>query len=135
MSDGPGMVTILRSRYGGTYEPGEWIAFACWPDDIPPGWNADDLACAEFFASRTREIGGGATPQEAYADLLRLLSERRRSPGSLRSAITGVERTRSERRIARWADEGLGSVYARRSCARPAVHGTQPASGALVLAF
>jgi hypothetical protein len=26
MSDGPGMVTIVRSRYGGIYEPGEWIA-------------------------------------------------------------------------------------------------------------
>ncbi len=64
MSGGPGMVTILRSRYGGFYEPGEWIAFACWPDDIPPGWNADDVTCAEFFASRREEIGGGATPQE-----------------------------------------------------------------------
>jgi hypothetical protein len=29
MSDGPGMVTIVRSRYGGIYEPGGWIAFAC----------------------------------------------------------------------------------------------------------
>jgi len=79
MSDGPGMVTIVRSRYGGTYEPGEWIAFACWPDQIPPDWNADDVTCAEFFAARRDEVGGGDTPQEAYEDLVRLLGQRRPS--------------------------------------------------------
>jgi hypothetical protein len=81
MTDGPRMVTILRSRYGGVYEPGIWIAFACWPDDIRPDWNADDRTCAEFFAERKAEIGGGSTPQEAYEDLLRLLAERRRRLG------------------------------------------------------
>ena len=80
MSDGPGMVTIVRSRYGGIYEPGEWIAFACWPDQIPPDWNADDVICAGFFADRRGEVGGGDTPQEAYEDLVRLLGQRR--PGS-----------------------------------------------------
>ena len=79
MSDGPGMVTIVRSRYGGIYEPGEWIAFACWPDQIPPDWNADDVTCAEFFADRRGEVGGGDTPQEAYEDLVRLLGQRRPS--------------------------------------------------------
>jgi hypothetical protein len=78
MTGGPGQITILRSRYGGVYEPGEWVAFACWPDQIPPDWNADDVTCAEFFAARRGEIGGGATPQEAYEDLLRLLDQRRR---------------------------------------------------------
>jgi hypothetical protein len=81
MTDGPGMVTIVRSRYGGVHEPGTWIAFACWPDDIPSDWNADDVTCAQFFEERKREIGGGSTPQEAYEDLLRLLAERRRRLG------------------------------------------------------
>jgi hypothetical protein len=87
MTDGPGKVTILSSRYGGIYEPGRWIAFACWPGEIPPDWNADDMTCAEFFANRRGEIGGGATPEDAYADLLRLLDERRHSLGSLPGAI------------------------------------------------
>ena len=81
MTDGPGTVTIVRSRYGGIYEPGEWVAFACWPDDIPPDWKADDVTCAEFFAARSAEVGGGATPQEAYEDLLQLLAARRRRLG------------------------------------------------------
>ena len=82
MSDGPGMVTIVRSRYGGIYEPGEWIAFACWPDQIPPEWNVDDVTCAEFFADRRGEVGGGEPPQEAYEDLVRLLGTRSAdSPG------------------------------------------------------
>ena len=80
-TDRPGTVTIVRSRYGGIYEPGEWVAFACWPADIPPDWNADDVTCAEFFAARGEEIGGGATPQEAYEDLLRRLAGRRRRLG------------------------------------------------------
>ena len=78
---GPGMVTIVRARYGGIYEPGEWVAFACWPADIPPDWNADDVTCAEFFTARSGEIGGGATPQEAYEDLVQLLARRRRRLG------------------------------------------------------
>lgn len=76
MKTEPGTVTILSSRYGGTYEPGKWIAFACWPNDIPAGWNADDLTCASFFADRKNDIGGGDTPQQAYEDLLRLLRRR-----------------------------------------------------------
>ncbi len=70
-------VTITRSRYGGTYEPGDWIAFACLPQELPPAWYGNDLEVIQFFDERRGEIGGGATPQEAYEDLLRLLSERR----------------------------------------------------------
>jgi hypothetical protein len=79
MTDGPPRVTIVSSRYGGIYEPGAGVAFACWPDEIPPDWNADDVTCLEFFTERRGEIGGGATPQEAYEDLLRRLDQRRRS--------------------------------------------------------
>jgi hypothetical protein len=74
-----GKATILRSRYGGIYEPGKWIAFACWPDVLPPDWNADDVTCASFFAERRGEIGGGDTPQQAYENLLDLLRQRRQS--------------------------------------------------------
>lgn len=65
-------VTIVRSRYGGIYEPGKWIAFAMSPGDLPPDWNGDDTVCMDFFQSRRGEVGGGETPQEAYEDLLRL---------------------------------------------------------------
>ena len=70
----PWPVTIVKSRYGGVYEPGEWIAFPHAPADIPDDWRAGDAACAEFFAQRGGHVGGGDTPNEALADLLRLLS-------------------------------------------------------------
>jgi hypothetical protein len=77
MNDDLHRVTIVRSRYGGIYEPGVWIAFPCWPEDISPDWNPGDVVCAGFFADRAEEIGGGDTPQEAYEDLLRRLEMRR----------------------------------------------------------
>jgi hypothetical protein len=71
-------VTIVRARYGGLYEPGSWVAFACWPAELSPDWNADDATCAGFFAERADEIGGGDSPQAAYEDLQHRLAERRR---------------------------------------------------------
>jgi hypothetical protein len=70
-------VTIVRARYGGLYEPGTWVAFACWPADLSPDWNADDATCAGFFAERADEVGGGDSAQEAYEDLVRRLAARR----------------------------------------------------------
>ena len=72
----PGFVTIVRSRYGGIYEPGEWIAFAMVPELLPPEWRGNDAECERFFRERRREVGGGSSPQEAYEDLLRRLAER-----------------------------------------------------------
>jgi hypothetical protein len=66
-------VTIVRSRYGGIYEPGEWVALACMPADLPLEWDADDVTCASFYEDRRDEIGGGSNPQEAYVDLVRLI--------------------------------------------------------------
>jgi len=77
VSDDLDKVTIVRSRYGGTYEPGVWIAFPCWPSEVGSDWNADDVSCAGFFAERADEIGGGDTPQDAYDDLRRRLEARR----------------------------------------------------------
>ena len=73
----PWPVTIMRSRYGGIYEPGRWIAFPQVPADIPDDWRAGDVACAEFFQERRGTIGGGDTPDEALADLIRLLERGR----------------------------------------------------------
>jgi hypothetical protein len=70
-------VTITAARYGGIYEPGRWVAFACLPEDLPPDWNADDVSCLRFYETCRDEIGGGSTPQEAYADLARLMRNRR----------------------------------------------------------
>jgi hypothetical protein len=65
------VITIVRARYGGTYEPGKWLAFGCWPAAMPDEWNADDVTCMHFFRERRHEIGGGDTPDEALADLQR----------------------------------------------------------------
>jgi hypothetical protein len=70
-------VTIALARYGGIYEPGRWVAFACLPEVLPPEWNGGDVACSQFYAERRDEIGGGNTPQEAYEDLNRLMRKRR----------------------------------------------------------
>ena len=66
----PWPLTIVKSRYGGVYEPGIWIAFPQAPSDIPDDWHAGDVACADFFAQRKGHVGGGDTPDEALADLL-----------------------------------------------------------------
>jgi len=75
-----GPVTIVRSRYGGIYEPGMWLAFPVRPDLLPSDWAADDVACMQFFEDRKGEFGGGESPQEAYKDLLIILSGRRDRP-------------------------------------------------------
>ncbi|MEU4244063.1 hypothetical protein [Actinoplanes sp. NPDC026619] len=82
MDDDLQRVTIVKARYGGIYEPGVWIAFACWPTELSPEWNADDVTCAGFFAERAEEVGGGDTPEQAYGDLQQRLAARR---GRLRS--------------------------------------------------
>jgi len=70
-------VTIVRSRYGAIYEPGRWLAFSATPENLPPEWHADDATCAAFYAERSGEIGGGASPDAAYVDLQCLLRARR----------------------------------------------------------
>jgi hypothetical protein len=74
-------VIILKSRYGGTYEGADWIAFNADYEDLK-GVDDGDCECVEFFrkinASKMincfKEIilcGRGATPQEAYDDLVK----------------------------------------------------------------
>jgi hypothetical protein len=71
----PYPVTIVRSRYGGTYEPGAWIAFPLDPEDLPVGYAGDDVECVTFFGEYRRPVGGGTSPDAAYADLRRQLRE------------------------------------------------------------
>ena len=63
-------VTITRARYGGMYEPGEWLAFPLPPSGLPYEWDADDVTCLRFWETR-HDVGGGSSPDEALADLLR----------------------------------------------------------------
>ena len=38
--------TVISARYDGTYEGGQWLAFHCYPDQIPPGATDSDVECA-----------------------------------------------------------------------------------------
>lgn len=60
-------VTIITSRYGGTYEGGTWIAFHA--DYVPREAVGDDITCSQFFSANSWFIGIGDSPDEAYADL------------------------------------------------------------------
>lgn len=71
-------VTIVRARYGGSYEPGRWLAFplhaCCMPDD----WDATDVVCAEFWDSYDEPVGASdRSPDQALADLARKLEANR----------------------------------------------------------
>ncbi|KOU61624.1 hypothetical protein ADK57_27330 [Streptomyces sp. MMG1533] len=63
-------VTLIESRYGGAYEPGPWLAFPCPPDDLPNGWDEQDVPCMRFWKANPGAAGGGRTPAEAYAALM-----------------------------------------------------------------
>ena len=70
----PYPVTIIRARYGGVYEPGEWIAFPLLPENLPIGYHADDVTCMTFWDDYRRNrqpVGGGETPDAALEDLRR----------------------------------------------------------------
>ncbi|HRW17646.1 MAG TPA: hypothetical protein P5181_02255 [Dermatophilaceae bacterium] len=76
-------MTIVTARYGGTYEVGRGLAFPSHPDQLPADWDAGDVMCARFWGDRARqqEIGGGHSPELAYADLLSKQARRRSASG------------------------------------------------------
>lgn len=74
-------VTVLRTRYGGTYEGGAWVALHAEPWGIPEDVMGDDGGCMEFFASCPYPIGRGADPGAAVADLERQAAEWGGGPG------------------------------------------------------
>lgn len=69
----PYPVTIVLSRYGGVYEPGQWLAFNLDANDLPEDWDGDDGECQDFWQGYDK-AGSGESPAEAYADLLRILN-------------------------------------------------------------
>lgn len=63
-------VTIVKSRYGGTYEGAEWLAFNNSPEQVGAGGAlGDDCECLDFFADPGLLVGKGSTPDEALSDL------------------------------------------------------------------
>ncbi len=62
-------MTIVRARYGGSYEPGAWLAFPNHPAEMPEDWNASDVPCALFWDSYIGAVGAGESPDGALADL------------------------------------------------------------------
>jgi hypothetical protein len=82
----PYPVTLIRTRYGGTYEGGRWAAFGCDPEDVPRDAFGNDLVAASwwdfvvrFGRNGFRDASGdevrvavGATPDEALAALTAL---------------------------------------------------------------
>lgn len=70
----PLFVTIVSARYGGTYEPGEWLAFPVSPNNLPRDWDGSDVAAATFYSITPRPYGAGPTPDAAYDDLRRIVA-------------------------------------------------------------
>jgi len=65
-------LTLIASRYRGTYEGASWVAFNDYPERLD-GAMGDDVTCVSFFRmyERFKPIGRGETPQEAIRDLAR----------------------------------------------------------------
>lgn len=68
-------VTIIRTRYGGCYEGGEWAAFLCDSDCIPDDATGDDISCGEWWVAPDRVVATGSTPDEALRKLMQEVSE------------------------------------------------------------
>lgn len=63
-------VTIIRTRYGGAYEGGEWAAFNCDECDVPPGAIGCDSECEAFWREpKGVRVGVGGTLDQALAAL------------------------------------------------------------------
>lgn len=63
-------LTVLRSRYNGTYEGAKWVAFKDRPDIVQDALG-DDMACSSFFRvyGSLKPIGRGDSPEAAVRDL------------------------------------------------------------------
>ena len=63
--------TVVRARYGGAYEGGDWLAFRRRPQNVPEAVDGGDMECASFFDSLEEPVGRGADPMQAVDDLAR----------------------------------------------------------------
>jgi len=69
-------IKVVQSRYGGVYEGGAWVSFPNCDHEPPEAAFGDDDECADYWASRrSRFVGRGSTPDEAYGDMLRRLEQ------------------------------------------------------------
>lgn len=82
-------VTIVTTRYGGTYEGGKWAAFPESADTLPgeddfePAvyeWQGTDPDLETWWDEHRDHIGLGATPQAALDDLAAKLEDGRTAP-------------------------------------------------------
>ena len=62
-------VTIIQTRYGGTYEGGAWAAFPIHLERVPDDAVGNDVVCVTWWADHGNTVGVGATPDAALADL------------------------------------------------------------------
>lgn len=65
-------VTIIKTRYSGTYEGSKWAAFNLDHEYIPDAVTGDDISCSTWWSHFGGGVGLGATPDEAYQDLVGL---------------------------------------------------------------
>ncbi len=62
--------TIVEARYGGAYEGAEYLAFPCNDNELPEGWDGDDITCHDFWFYNKDPVGKGSTAKEAKEDLV-----------------------------------------------------------------
>lgn len=72
-------LTVIHSRYQGTYEGGVYLAWNRHFYNINPAAMGDDVECATYFGDSDSHddgpIGVGRTPNAAIADLRKKLDE------------------------------------------------------------
>lgn len=73
-------VTIVQSRYNGSYEGGSWLAFPISPNALEApfwtGWNDSDADCMTWWRNADANkypIGRGKDATSAYDDLIERL--------------------------------------------------------------
>ena len=62
-------VTIIKTRYQGTYEGGRWGAFPVDFLDVPMDTMGDDIETMTWWSQNKDYVGVGETPEAALEDL------------------------------------------------------------------
>lgn len=65
----PYPVTIIMTRYAGTYEGGPYAAFNVNPQDVPLEATGSDVPCMWWWDYNSHRVGVGGSPNDALADL------------------------------------------------------------------
>lgn len=68
-------LTIIADRYGGTYSRGRFLAFPLGFNEVPEEVAEDDVPCVHFWGWYNEPVGRGTTPEEAYLNLIVVLTE------------------------------------------------------------